>query len=161
MQAFVKLLLVRHAERAATGTMGDEPLSTKGKLQAIEVSYAIKEAFEGSTPTILSSPKKRALETAREIALRSLSSVEILPSLEESHSGESPTSFVQRVKTFLVECQNRKWSSCVVAVSHSDWLEQAVVSLLQGATFIHWFPASAHLFEFTATKAIHLKTIRP
>jgi broad specificity phosphatase PhoE len=153
MRDSITLLLVRHAQRGTQGESGDEALSAEGRSQALRLASSLKAAWKVGQPEILSSPKLRAQETARSIAAEFQVSVKVVALLDERRSAESPNDLSDRVSEFIEECRSK--SHGVIAVSHSDWLEEAGATLLGNRVFLRWMPATAHLFEIIDRKVVH------
>ena len=81
----VEIILIRHGEAASS--WGDDPdpgLSNLGKDQAEAVKENL-ESFKSQNFQLISSPKKRAIETAQPTSLDWL-----LPRLDNPGSGSSP-----------------------------------------------------------------------
>ena len=82
-----RLLLVRHAEPAATWGDRDDPgLSARGARQADELAATLTRAAVRSPSTVVSSPLTRARETAGPLAARLACAVRVEPRV-----GEIPT----------------------------------------------------------------------
>lgn len=109
------IFLVRHAHRDTSDPTADNGLSDKGRDQAKAVDRAYKKIF-GKTPALLlSSPKRRCLETLAPLAKR-------LGAPIQRENGLLEGSYLEaRVEEFL-SWWKRKAPDLVVACSHGDWI---------------------------------------
>ncbi len=105
----------------------DPVLSEHGVKESIRAATEIKSRMENPKANfslrIISSPLKRCLETAAELA--SLESKKILTrtELRLKDSWESSADFKERLDLILLELKSVKESELVVLCSHSDVLE--------------------------------------
>lgn len=122
------LVILRHAHRDKDlGSEIDNGLSTKGQNQALVLAKFFKKRFlsssrnsfdpkiETSRVSLISSPKKRCIETLEPIALLINSEIEISNQLDEA--GNHPL----RVKSFI-ETLNEVRQDLVIICSHGDWI---------------------------------------
>jgi broad specificity phosphatase PhoE len=115
-----KLIVIRHAHRdKAMGHDCDNGLSAKGKRQAKLLAKFFSERFaeelEDASVELVSSPKKRCIETIEPVGHMLGIPERVDPLLDE---GEDLN---VRVKTFiggLGQCQ----SELLVVCSHGDWI---------------------------------------
>lgn len=156
----MKLALVRHAQRSwSAPSIDDQGLSPSGQGQAAAVSRRMIPEWKGTIPRLLSSPKKRCLETAEAIGNDLGIEVEILLDLDECNSGEGPSQLESRVESFLEATKLGAWGDSVIAVSHSDWLERAAFLLFEAKLELQWGYATTHLIDLNLQKATFIKTI--
>lgn len=125
------LIVLRHAHRETINGRGrDNGLSKKGKRQAL----ALKKFFRfrlGKSPDVclLSSPKKRCLETVEPIADMIGTEVEVHSVLDEQQRGESSAAFAGRVDRFCKDWRKSRYSITVVC-AHGDWIPVATKKLV-------------------------------
>lgn len=119
----MKLILLRHGDRSPG--FSDVPLSEKGHQQARELAQK-KELL--SATKVISSPKRRALQTIEPLVKTLGTSAEITGDLDQMKPIESPTDFVRRIESFLSQLPRASKDSYLLC-SHSDWLQQAVLSM--------------------------------
>ncbi len=124
------LVLIRHAHRDNTIRSRDNGLSEKGKEQAKWVKKYFFERFDDADSIwLVSSPKKRCLETIAPIADQAGLEIDINPDLAEQSDSETAQKFQDRVNRFLREWTQMPQPLTVVS-SHGDWLPVAVFHLL-------------------------------
>lgn len=127
------LILIRHAHRDTSDRSLDNGLSSKGKEQAKALRSFFADRFTQEEIRhglwLVSSPKKRCIETLEPIAKYADRSVDIHPEADEAHEGEGPSAFTERVHQFLHEWSASKAPVTVIS-SHGDWLPVAVFHLL-------------------------------
>jgi 8-oxo-(d)GTP phosphatase len=110
------LVIIRHAHRDLRDRSADNGLSKKGRSQAREVKRFYRERFGSKPALLLSSPKRRCVETLEPLAKMLGGSIRIEDLLKEGEKG-------RRVKPggFLFWWRDR--APCrVVACSHGDWI---------------------------------------
>jgi broad specificity phosphatase PhoE len=109
------LILVRHAHRSVEDRRADNGLSEKGKLQREILTEHIEQLLPKGPMkvSLVSSPKKRCLETLEKLASRLNLKIEIEKKLEEGALNRSS------LKDFLREMIQSP-SDAVVACSHGD-----------------------------------------
>lgn len=116
------LILVRHAHReTGLGRERDNGLSEKGREQAELLQDLFKKAHPGQTARLVSSPKKRCLETLAPLARMLRVEVEEDPTLLES--GETPGSLESRADRFFADWVGRT-EPITIACSHGDWIPE-------------------------------------
>ena len=121
------LLLVRHAHRdKSQGRSLDNGLSEKGRAQARSFRKYFRAQFPKSTPVLLSSPKRRCIETLEPIAKMSGVGIKVDPRLDEQR--ESDNGFRLRVRRYCNRLKARK-DSLLVLCSHGDWIPLAIEEL--------------------------------
>lgn len=125
--------MVRHAHRDTSDRLQDNGLSAKGVDQAralrkfFAARFGQEELSEGLW--LVSSPKKRCLETLEPIAKLIGSSLDIHPDLVEQKSSETSQVLALRVQRFLDEWAKNKAKVCILC-SHGDWLPIAISQIL-------------------------------
>jgi len=120
------LLILRHAHRSLSHPGLDNGLSSKGREQARLILKLFKSFF-GRPPKarLLSSPKKRCLETLRPIAKHTGLRTETDDRLVEQRPAETQSQFEDRVRRFVNE-QRKAASTLTVVCSHGDWVPVAL-----------------------------------
>lgn len=129
-----QLILIRHAHRDNSDRGLDNGLSPKGEKQArwlkryVEGRFS-REEWKDLKAVLLSSPKKRCVETLLGLSEHFDLPCEKEMDLDEQKPNESFAQFEARIHEFL------KWwvkdaPPVVVACSHGDWLPLAVFHLL-------------------------------
>ncbi|MBI3554913.1 MAG: histidine phosphatase family protein [Deltaproteobacteria bacterium] len=120
------LILVRHGHRSkALGHEVDNGVSSKGSKQAARIERRFRKLYPDEEALVVSSPKRRCIETVAPLVHDDESKIQIMASLDEDGNVE------QKAKDFI-----RWWRDegpmLTVACSHGDWLPVAV-KLLTGA----------------------------
>jgi 8-oxo-dGTP diphosphatase len=121
------LVLVRHAHRDTAVPSADNGLSKRGRRQAEAVKRFYKERFGKDTSLLISSPKKRCVETLEPLAdklgvrLRT-----------DGRLGEGSKGLEERTQEFLSWWRDQA-PHRVVACSHGDWIPE-FLNLAVGAT---------------------------
>lgn len=111
------LVVIRHAHRNKTSDPEtDNGLSKKGKQQAKRIQKYIIRAFAKTKPLILSSPKKRCIETVQPLAKAYRLSVESSDLLDEARNLQC------NVDTFLLAWKKNN-SNLTFICSHGDWIQ--------------------------------------
>jgi len=146
----MQLALVRHGHRNVEPGV-DNGLSSRGRAQVAAVSQKVVPRWAGFR--VLSSPKKRCVETAEILANALGQSVEILAELDECRASEGASLFDSRVESVVQAVRLGVWGERVIIVSHSDWLEIAGPLLVGSTPYLQWAPASAHVIEITPKTA--------
>jgi broad specificity phosphatase PhoE len=121
----MRLALVRHAQRKGGLSIDDEGLSPHGIAQSQALARYLQKSWPDGSSRILSSPKRRCLETAAPIAESLGLKLESLSALDECLAEESSDSFEERVGEVITELRRATWGEQVILVSHSDWHEVA------------------------------------
>jgi 8-oxo-dGTP diphosphatase len=109
------LVLVRHAHRDTSDREKDNGLTEKGRRQAKAVRRFFKERFGKETPLLVSSPKKRCLETLEPLAERRGLRIRVDEHLLEG------SRLSERTAAFAAWWRERA-PALVVACSHGDWI---------------------------------------
>ncbi|HUP58007.1 MAG TPA: phosphoglycerate mutase family protein [Bdellovibrionota bacterium] len=111
------LLIVRHAHRdKSLGGAADNGLSAKGRKQSSRVLERFKEQFASAgSVKVLSSPKRRCMETVQPIAEHLGTKVRVEALLDEGENLEL------RAKKFLQEWKKDS-PELLVICSHGDWI---------------------------------------
>src|SRR4051812_31670871 len=124
------LVLIRHAHRDTGDRARDNGLSDKGKDQARWLKKYFTSRFEHPEGLwLVSSPKKRCLETLAPISSVGEYEIDVDPDLDEKAASETVEAFEQRIHRFLKEWTQTPQELTIVC-SHGDWLPAAVVHLL-------------------------------
>lgn len=124
-----KLLLIRHAHRDNADPMEDNGLSDKGRKQADRLKEHLKDFHKAFPITrMLSSSKKRCLETLEPISKQLGISVDQERDLYEREALESLKDFLHRIERFL-DRWKLEGEGVWVACSHGDWLPIAIQHL--------------------------------
>lgn len=127
------LILIRHAHRETIDRELDNGLSGKGRDQAKSLKrffagrFSHQEMKQGLW--LVSSPKRRCLETLDPIARAVERRIDIHPGLDEQRAQESVASLTERVQRFLHDWSRHQVPLTVVC-SHGDWLPHAAHHLL-------------------------------
>lgn len=119
-----RLILLRHGDR--DHGFGDVPLSTMGRQQAQGLT---QQQLLLKTDVILSSPKLRAQQTVKPLSETLQLNIKIDTELDQRKSIESSSEFEQRVHSFMTKIADEYQNKTVIAASHSDWLQVAVLGL--------------------------------
>jgi broad specificity phosphatase PhoE len=126
------LILIRHAHRSLKDPAADNGLSEKGEKQAKRFRKDfLREFGREARPRLLSSPKRRCVETLTPLAKRLGRAVKTDSDLRERDPGETPAIFRARVGRFL---RGLRWrpGRLIVLSSHGDWAPLAL-RILTGA----------------------------
>jgi broad specificity phosphatase PhoE len=134
MDMIKQLILVRHAHRDTSDRNQDNGLSAKGLKQAkwlrrFAADRFDKKEWKDLRGRVLSSPKRRCLESVAPISELFELPCETHNDLEEQKSGESFAQFNDRIHHFL-DWWVKDGPSLVVACSHGDWLPLAIFHVL-------------------------------
>ena len=118
-----KLILVRHAHRIKTlGGAGDDGISLKGQLQAKKIRRQLKKLWPAGPFILLSSPKRRCIETLMPLAEKWGLDIQINLLLGEG--GDTP----RKIEAFI-EWWQAEAALYVIACSHGDWIPKCVEKL--------------------------------
>jgi broad specificity phosphatase PhoE len=124
------LVLVRHAHRDTMIHDLDNGLSERGKKQAKEVLKAFHAHWKQENDlALISSPKRRCIETLDPIAQEVAAKVEISSWLDEQERSESTASFMGRISQFIAWWKE-KAPALTIACSHGDWLPVCTAELI-------------------------------
>lgn len=129
-----KLIFIRHAHRDVTDRGLDNGLTDKGRTQA----KALAKFFEGRFKKqlgdndiwLLSSPKRRCLETLAGVSKICSREIDIHPGLGEHGPQESFEAYLKRIDAFLGEWRSSS-PEITLACSHGDWIPAALKRTLQ------------------------------
>ena len=129
-----QLILIRHAHRDNANRSLDNGLSPKGEKQARWLKQYVaarfnREEWRDLSAMILSSPKRRCLETLKGISEHFGLPCEKEIGIDEQKVSESVVQFDARVHEFL-NWWVKEAPPVVVACSHGDWLPLAAFHLL-------------------------------
>jgi broad specificity phosphatase PhoE len=129
-----QLILIRHGHRDNSNRMVDNGLSGKGEKQAKWLRRYAESRFDRREwrdlkAVLLSSPKKRCVETLTGISDHMELPVETRPELDEQKANETFAAFSERVHGFL-NWWMKDAPPVVVVCSHGDWLPLAIFHLL-------------------------------
>ena len=127
------LYLVRHCHRDTADRARNNGLSARGREQRDRLREYFKESLRNDREAhVLSSPKKRCLETVERILGRDTPRIEVIPALDERGTRESLALVQKRVRIFC-----RWWMKedvgTILVCSHGDWIPMVTQELL-GAT---------------------------
>lgn len=117
------LIVLRHAHRdTSKGTTQNNGLSEKGRRQ---VRYLFDFFFERfpdfERPKLISSPKKRCLETLEPLARKLERKLNLEPLLEERRDTETLAQFKKRIRLFKRDWIQSK-DPLTILCSHGDWI---------------------------------------
>lgn len=120
------LIILRHAHRDTSKSRElDNGLSEKGRKQVRKIfDYYFKRYPEFEKPLLLSSSRKRCMETLQPLANKLERKLVLHPLLMEKggdHKNENVTQFKKRVKKFLKEWEESK-APLTIVCSHGDWI---------------------------------------
>ena len=130
-----KLILIRHAHRDISDRGADNGLSEKGRAQARALAEHFLAQYDGKKAgsfRMLSSPRRRCVETIQDIADEAHVKIELSRLLVEQEDGESARDLETRVKEFLAWWRNEAPKFTLIC-SHGDWLPLALSFLIGGA----------------------------
>ena len=128
------LILIRHAHRETSNRALDNGLSDKGVRQARWIREFASRRFSKvewrkNGGLLLTSPKRRCLETLEPFAKWAEAKIDARLDLEEQRHGETQVRLQQRIETFLTGWREQT-NLLTVACTHGDWLPLALQSLL-------------------------------
>lgn len=125
------LVIIRHAHRdTAKGRELNNGLSEKGRRQVRKAFDFFFERFpEMETPVLLSSGKKRCLETLEPLARKLERKLTPHPLLLERTEKETATQFKARIKKFIAEWEKSS-AAVTVICTHGDWIPVFFKTLL-------------------------------
>lgn len=126
------LVILRHAHRSLKDPAADNGLSKKGEAQAKRFRKSFLSEFgKNARPRLMSSPKRRCLETLEPLARRLDRPVTARKDLREMDSTETAARFRARVAGALRAIVGRP-SRLTILSTHGDWAPLAL-RLLTGA----------------------------
>ena len=117
------LVIIRHAHRdTSKGVELNNGLSDKGRKQVRKLFDFYFERFpEVEKPALLSSARKRCIETLDPLARKLERRLAAHPLLLEQTEKETSTQFKQRIRRFKREWEKSS-SELTVICSHGDWI---------------------------------------
>ena len=119
------LILIRHAHRDTADRDQNNGLSDKGKEQVKVLTRTLQELYPLGSPNLISSPKRRCIETLQPIQLLTQVQLNIDSLLSEGQDNEGTNQLVKRVEQFCKKWKNQEHPLTLVC-SHGDWLPLAV-----------------------------------
>lgn len=131
------LILVRHAHRDTTYKEEDNGLSVKGIQQASILTQEIKDQLSKlpvdqiALPEILllSSPKRRCIETLQPLENFLKTPILINPLLGEQLNSENSFQFQKRIQNFFDQWIEKN-APLTIICSHGDWIPSAIKLLV-------------------------------
>lgn len=132
---------MRHGESAHNAHTGEEPLSEevgdllteRGRAQAI----AAGEAMRGAGVTrLLSSPMRRATETAEAVGTALAMKVEPVPYAHEFHAGETFEEALERVRMLKAELEPLDNDELPLLVTHGIFTRFFLLDSILGERFV-------------------------
>ncbi len=118
------IIIIRHAHRSKkVGPDEDNGLSKKGFVQAKQIQNHFNRVFGKEVPVIISSPKRRCIETVERIAIERGSEVICSSQLDEGGDLKKKTNL------FIKQLSNMK-APLVVACSHGDIIPILIKGLI-------------------------------
>jgi broad specificity phosphatase PhoE len=127
------LVLIRHGQRDNSQPSLDNGLNDKGKEQARMLRRFFSARFQPDDLKrgvwIVSSPKKRCIETLTPLAKSIERPVDIHPDLIEQDIKETSADQIRRIQHFLKEWKESK-AELTILCSHGDWLPMATQQIL-------------------------------
>lgn len=119
-----KILIVRHAHRDKPfGQAFDNGLSEKGRAQASTLVSEWGGELKKTETQLLSSPKKRCLETLRPLSEFLKLKIEIDSRLDEESPESDAGEFMKNIRSFAKEWLKTQVEFTVVC-SHGDWIPE-------------------------------------
>ena len=120
------LILLRHAERFSGA---DPDITDRGKAQALHFCRWLQDRVEqGQKVSLYASNKKRTQQTLAPIATALNLDINVEEDLDELKADENNSTFYARTEQALNRCLEKD-CDFLIACSHIDWLENAVLSL--------------------------------
>lgn len=120
------LVIVRHGHRSLKDPAADNGLSQKGRTQAKRFRKLFLSEFgKNARPRLMSSPKRRCLETLKPLARRLDRSVTARRDLREMDPAETPARFRARVVGALRAILGSAGPLTVLS-THGDWAPLAL-----------------------------------
>lgn len=117
-----KLILVRHAHRNTNfGREKDNGLSSKGKINAMNLLKTLRLSSHKGRVVLYSSPKKRCVETLIPLSRQLNQSIKMDLNLLEKGTDESARHFKKRIALFYYGWL-KNGSQITVACSHGDFI---------------------------------------
>ena len=137
----MRALFLRHGESAHNAHTGSEPLSEelgdllteRGRAQAIAAGAALRGA---GVTRLLSSPMRRATETAEAVAAALEMEVEPVPHAHEFHAGESFEEALERVRLLKAELETAADDELPVLVTHGIFTRFFLLDSILGERFV-------------------------
>lgn len=154
-----RLILIRHGHRDTSQRSDDNGLTEKGQRQAAHLlrffDLRLAEDPELSKVALLSSPKKRCLETLAPIAERLKKFTDVRSELDEQRPGERMESVDARIHKFI-QTWTAKGADWTIVGSHGDIIPMMAFHLLgcsidvkKGSWLeIEWQGEQGHLINY-------------
>lgn len=133
-----RVIFLRHGER--NFGIGDADLNAEGLRQADAISL---NADLLGVKTLLSSPKKRTIQTITPLAKKLGLSISTENQLDQRSHQESPIQFETRIQFFINQLESKKFTDPILICTHSDWLQIAISGLYSNL----YNPQSESLFS--------------
>ena len=117
------LIIIRHAHRdTSKGQEVNNGLSDKGRRQVRKLFDFFFERYpDYEKPVLITSPKKRCVETLEPLARKLERKIHLEKDLEERSSEETSAEFKRRVRRFAKHWLQQKEKLTVIS-SHGDWI---------------------------------------
>ncbi len=120
-QHYKTLVIIRHAHRDTSDKSADNGLSPKGQKQALKIKKYFKKNYPKTSLVIMTSPKKRCVET-----IESLLKDDLKPTISKLlDEGEPLQSKVDQ----FIKWWKTKAPSVTVICSHGDWIPVCIKTL--------------------------------
>lgn len=154
----MKVVIFRHATRSPS-SLGDPSLNEEGKKQAQLIASSVFPSGSLPLPTqIISSPKRRAMETFLPLSYSAHLPLTVNQGLDERGHHESLKTFTLRIKHFLSQLETLDQSSlpssppsCIYVCSHLDWIEEFLMLIPSDLSDTElsspWSPATFKSFK--------------
>lgn len=117
-----QIILVRHAHRDNSILERDNGLTKKGREQAKALARLLMRIEKGNDLKLLTSPKRRCLETMAPFARKTKLSLETDDSLLEQMSNETDTQFQERIRGIAQNWIRDRGPYNLIICSHGDLL---------------------------------------
>jgi broad specificity phosphatase PhoE len=119
------LIILRHAHRDISNRNLDNGISDKGRHQAKRSSDFFEKRYQEHWPLLLSSSRKRCLETLTPLAKRFDLRIQENARLLEQLPSEDHATFVSRIHQFF-EWWLQEQEMLMVICTHGDWISVAM-----------------------------------
>lgn len=120
----MRLVLLRHAEKAPLLTLSSPPLSAEGEKQAQKLLEFVRQGKLPPPHKICCSPKVRSRQTLQPLADEfDIENVEIAE-LDERRNNETYDQFRERVQKLLERAET--FDKTTYLCTHLDWIEEAL-----------------------------------
>lgn len=156
------LVLIRHAHRDKPNPDADNGLSAKGRKQAQALLRQFRREFGDKSPAgglrLISSPKKRCIQTLAPISKRLKRGIEVSEFLLEQQPGESVSGMKRRIQKFFSDWKASS-AELTLACSHGDWLPLAACELTGACVEFSKGAWVVAVWDARSKPSIHLRTI--